>query len=1100
MHPDWYGLIYANRNDRLTSDNLYSTIVLRICSRSSMQLIQRTTLVYQAGSSDKVYEVDLCQVAPDRYMVNYRYGKRGGNLREGAETVAAVPLNEAQRAFDRLVRSKETKGYREAGTVAPEAVAANISVPVEIDESDDRHRAILARLMLAVNNRNATAKPKEWKIDRAIWRAGELQLAAATPLLMQLWGNNPLTNYSIAWALGNCGDASAVPMLDAIYRQADTPAHIRRIALEALCKLNPGGTSGLRTELIVKLPKPLRGLIEQGAATTAIIETLQTYLTTATAPQFDVLGLLYQIDSESTRPAILEVVRNAPLQPNYFQRLRHIFKIAEYRHDAEVFGILAYRFEKNQPFYNSHTYGIYIPNTSEYLRFQNWGRNPKTGQYEAMSTGEFQAEMSRSNCRLAYSNKTRNYLRRRVWRSLKTLGESNRADYVPLAVDILLQYSDLDATPIRESDYWHQTERRNRRIGWDKYAAYLAFNHILYTNSPRYELPPSNDVWRCKSTYKLGDPAPNVREEAFPELWEQQPHLLLQLLSESQCQPVHKFAVKAIRTCTEFCRGISIEILLQLLAKPYEITAQFGFELARSRYQPDNPQSELILAIANCAYQPARTEAHQWIRAQIERFIANDRLIASLIVSPAVDTQLFIRQLLSGTIFPVDTARAIIGRIIAELLTLDSSQENVAENATQTLITCFGVALRSIGLEIVLDLLRHPLPSLQTCGAQILLNHQTQTIDLPPGLIDALLESPVGSVRVIGVQLFGQLPDEILLDRVELILAFVTHELPEMREAIRTSIHRLATAHPEFNATLVDRLIPLLLAPEAHAGLHTFISQLLQTDLPNWMAATSSEVTWTLLKSPATASQDLAGKILQANSSRWADTLDTEKIAELTHHEILAIRVAGCQMLAQILPRLRQQPTELLAATLVMASKWEDSLQFGFELFGKLLTPAELTPSVVISICDSNREDVRKFGRDLVGSCFQQQDGLEYLLKFSEHPTTDMQLFASQYLEDYASVNLDRLQELTPYFTRVLAQVNRARIAKQRIFAFLNSEAIKSEAAAKLVVEVLTRQSASIAIGEKARALETLLKIHQLYPQLSVPISVKQLPIKTSRI
>jgi hypothetical protein len=65
-----------------------------------MQLIQRQTLVYQAGNSDKVYEVDLSEVAPARYMVNYRYGKRGGNLREGAETVAAVPLAEAQQVFD----------------------------------------------------------------------------------------------------------------------------------------------------------------------------------------------------------------------------------------------------------------------------------------------------------------------------------------------------------------------------------------------------------------------------------------------------------------------------------------------------------------------------------------------------------------------------------------------------------------------------------------------------------------------------------------------------------------------------------------------------------------------------------------------------------------------------------------------------------------------------------------------------------------------------------------------------------------------------------------------------------------------------------------
>lgn len=1062
-----------------------------------MQLIQRQTLVYQAGNSDKVYEVDLCQVAPDRYMVNYRYGKRGGNLREGAETVAAVPLAEAQRVFDRLVRSKVTKGYQEAGTVAPEAVAANISVPVSIDDPDLRHRAILARLMLGVNNRHAVANPDAWRLDRAIWRSGELQLTAAAPLLIQLWGDNPLTNYSIAWALGNCGDPKAMPMLEAVYRQADTPAHIRRIVLEAIFKLDPTQAGALRTELVVKLPKQLRSLIQQGGTTAVISQTLQTYLETATPQQFDVLDLLYQIDNKYSRPVILDVVRHAPLQPNYFQRLRHIFKIAEYRYDEEVFGIIAYRIEKTKPFYTSNTYGIYIPNTRDYLKIQNWDYDRQTGRYEATQTGEFKKEMARSNCRLAYSNKTRDYLRRRVWRLLKTLGECNRSAYVRLATAILLQYSDLDATPIRESDYWQYAHNNYRRISWDRYAAYLAFNHILYTNSPRYQLPRANDVWRCKSTYKLGDPAPDVREEAFPELWEQQPALLLQLLSKSQCQPVHEFAVKAIRTCAEFCQGISIEILMQLLAKPYEVTAQFGFELARSRYQPDRPQHDLILTIANCAYAPARSEAHSWIRAQIDRFSADDRLIAGLILSPQSDTQIFMQEILSTAIIPEPIARTIVGRIIAELLTIDSARVAVAQHAIEILLNCFSVTLRSIGLEVILDLLRHPLPILQTCGAQILLDRQTPVVDLPPGLIDALLESPVASVRVIGGQLFGQLPDEILLDRIELILTLVTHELPEMRSAIRSTIARLATAHSTFTTALVDRLIPILLAPEQHEGLHNFLSQLLQTDLPNWMEFTNPETTWTLLKSNATASQDLAGRILQTNSTRWAQTLATEQIGELTHHEVLAVRASGWQMFEQILPSLRQHSSELLAATVVMASKWEDSRQFGFKLFGELLAPAELTPAVLISICDSNREDVRKFGRDLVGNCFQERDGVEYLLKFSEHPTTDMQLFASQYLEDYAAGNVERLQELTPYFIRVLAQVNRARIAKQRIFAFLKSEAIKNEAAAKLVVEILTSQSASIAIGDKARALETILKIHQLYPHLSVPITVKPLPVKT---
>jgi hypothetical protein len=149
----------------------------------------------------------------------------------------------------------------------------------------------------------------------------------------------------------------------------------------------------------------------------------------------------------------------------------------------------------------------------------------------------------------------------------------------------------------------------------------------------------------------------------------------------------------------------------------------------------------------------------------------------------------------------------------------------------------------------------------------------------------------------------------------------------------------------------------------------------------------------------------------------------------------------------------------------------------------------------MVSICDSIREDVRQFGRELVTRTFQQSYGQEYLLKFSEHPSADMQLFATNYLENYAVDNPDRLREITPYFVSVLCRVNRGRVAKQRVFAFLDAEAQKSAEAAQIVAEILTKQSVTMAIGDKATAIQTMLKIHQLYPKISLPIQVKPVSV-----
>src|SRR4029079_576997 len=88
----------------------------------------------------------------------------------------------------------------------------------------------------------------------------------------------------------------------------------------------------------------LRQLAATGPAS-AFQKALEEYLAGSTAQPGEVLYTLYQIDNEYVRPALLQVLRTAPLRSAYFQPMRQIFKIAELCRDAEVFGLLAHRFE-----------------------------------------------------------------------------------------------------------------------------------------------------------------------------------------------------------------------------------------------------------------------------------------------------------------------------------------------------------------------------------------------------------------------------------------------------------------------------------------------------------------------------------------------------------------------------------------------------------------------------------------------------------------------------------------------------------------------------------------------------------------------------------
>src|SRR5919202_5582608 len=127
-----------------------------------MKLVKQQTLVFTEGRSVKVYEVDLCEVGPDKFVVNFRYGKRGAALKDGSKTVAPVARAEAERAFDKLVETKLEQGYVVEGAAprapanasparpaSPQATASPAAAPAPpsaVTSSDPRARVILDRL------------------------------------------------------------------------------------------------------------------------------------------------------------------------------------------------------------------------------------------------------------------------------------------------------------------------------------------------------------------------------------------------------------------------------------------------------------------------------------------------------------------------------------------------------------------------------------------------------------------------------------------------------------------------------------------------------------------------------------------------------------------------------------------------------------------------------------------------------------------------------------------------------------------------------------------------------------------------------------------
>ncbi|HRH46974.1 MAG TPA: WGR domain-containing protein, partial [Pyrinomonadaceae bacterium] len=343
-----------------------------------MKLVRQTKLFFKEGNSDKIYEVDLCEISGS-YVVNFRYGRRGTELKEGVKTTSPISQPEAEKVFNKLVEEKTKKGYLVAGEDEIVELKSVVTVAKDIDQ-DVRNNFILNLLQqytnkfepiekgfvgkiistiqsAVVGKSNNKSKEKVWKIERAVWRAGELKIKEAAPLLLELYGSdNFLLNYCCIWALGFCGDEKVLPDLIRIAENGNESdakhEPLRRIAREAIFKIANETTKNIwREKAVNRLPEDLRKAWDTQSKE-ILTDKLNEILQKPRKNAFDELTALYEINDEVSRSALIEILPTVPLKAKYFRPLRHIFKMAEYRRDGQIFGIIAKRFEVEKGTYN----------------------------------------------------------------------------------------------------------------------------------------------------------------------------------------------------------------------------------------------------------------------------------------------------------------------------------------------------------------------------------------------------------------------------------------------------------------------------------------------------------------------------------------------------------------------------------------------------------------------------------------------------------------------------------------------------------------------------------------------------------------------------
>jgi hypothetical protein len=192
---------------------------------------------------------------------------------------------------------------------------------------------------------------------------------------------------------------------------------------------------------------------------------------------------------------------------------------------------------------------------------------------------------------------------------------------------------------------------------------------------------------------------------------------------------------------------------------------------------------------------------------------------------------------------------------------------------------------------------------------------------------------------------------------------------------------------------------------------------------------------------------------------------------------------------------LSQIKEEKKTAILLCDSIWADVRIFAFDYFNKNFDLNDWEPVLFITLCDSIKPDVQAYGREMITKWFEKDQGFDYLLQLSQHPDQRMQLFASGFLEQYATNNIEMITKLGDFFITLLSQINKGRTAKLRAVNLLIKEALSNEQHAILITSIFNRMSATAAIQDKAIYIKALFDIGNKFPSISSFLKVNASPI-----
>ncbi|MGF1728514.1 WGR domain-containing protein [Photobacterium kasasachensis] len=1022
-----------------------------------MKLIRKSQLYFQEGNSDKVYEVDLVKttsLTEDKYLVNFRYGRRGNNLREGTKTPQPVNKERAIKLFNSVVVSKINKGYKESGTS---------KAPVSLSTTSTHESAIslINRIKIEKNESDRA---------RQIWRLPPEKNPDAAALISGYLGHNIWQyDYSILWVLGRIGSDKNIP--DVAPFLSDANQVIVNLAREVILALAEpiqrrniylklfGCDCLLTPELIKEEIAKFRISHRRSKGKHQINSLLKD-------------AYLQSLFEPSIRETLISVLPDIPFAPGAFKGLRYLIKMSEFRLDTEIYTLLNIHFEASRPHF-----------------FRDWDHiyAPGVGRLDV------QKELTSDNARLAHSHNTHRYFIARFWRTLKQLGVTESDRYIQMAEQTLLKYSEQDAKKpgvfhdYEYDDQWRQQLSRIRH--YDEYAHCSALNSIIRSNHPGY----------CKNRRGIWNYSPDVefngRGEAFSHLWDNEPQSLLRIAVATNCAPVSDFAIRALEDNSDFCDALPTDSLIQLLLKPFEMSQHLALQQLKSKQSVLTADhiikllSSTVIEVIEFAIEQLNkiNDLHSstWLLAQL-LCIDNEKLRNWLNSSEAT-TKLHL----------LDQPKLLADAIEAfQTHELDNHKE--LNWVYKWLIKHCGTSMHRLALEPVEQLIQSPSQVKVLLGCKLLDAMPISYNHISNDTLDAINSSPSKEIQSYSILLFKKLKPEDLTTKLDYLLKILIKCSAQKQAAIIGVLTEAVISHAQNREKVFNHIINLLHSKELEQSLQQKLITLLTQCFEREISDNDSEAIWRLASARSEIAHSLAAEYLNSHTS---GAVLNSGAQFLPAQWLLLLSSPTVRLRESARSYFNQNPAELIAQMdrilSVMESPWPDTQTYAFEFCHRYMDKDNWQADQIVAICDSVLEPVQRFGRELIQTYFNDGDGKQYLLWLSQHPSPDVELFVSQFLPQYAAGDEAVILALKPYCLSVLSRVNSGRTAKDRVIRFLQEQAHTSKKTLDMVCDLLTRMSLTSVKKDKAAYIKLMLNLKSHHQNLFLPITKKSVKCKS---